>query len=155
MFEDIGLSMVTSTQRRFEEGRGPGGSPWPPSIRALATDGKTLIESARLMKSQTFIASDTGVEVGTNVVYAAIHQLGGIIQQAERRHTIYRRYDEKADDLSVLFVKKSKANYAEDVTIPARDIKMPARPFLGVDEDDESEILAIAASYVSGPEARQ
>ena len=154
MYDDIGASLVTSTQRRFEEGRGPDGSPWPKSVRAKMTGGKTLIESARLMNSQTHNASDAGVEVGTNVVYAAIHQLGGVIDQAARQHTIYRRYDERTDELSDLFVKKSKANYAEDVTIPARKINMPARPFLGIDENDEREILRIAADHVAGPEAR-
>ena len=152
MFEDIGLALVTSTQRRFEEGRGPDGNPWPPSLRVLAHGGKTLVDRARLMQSQTFIASDAGTEVGTNVGYAAIHQLGGVIQQAARQHTIYRKYDARKDELSARFVKKRKANYAEDVSIPAREIKMPARPFLGIDDDDTREILAIAETYIGAGE---
>lgn len=148
MFEDIGLSLVTSTQRRFEEGRAPDGSPWPPSLRALAHGGKTLIDSARLMQSITFNAFDTGVEIGTNVVYAAIHQFGGTIKKAERQHTTYRRYDARKDELSPRFVKKSKSNFAEDVTIPAHEIKMPARPFLGLDDHDEKEIVRVAEDYL-------
>jgi phage virion morphogenesis protein len=114
MFEVIGASLVTSTQMRFERGAGPDGSPWPPSIRALATGGKTLIESARLLRSITYEASDGGVAVGTNVIYAAIHQLGGEIVQAKRT------------------------------------IRMPARPYLGLDDDDEREIIAIAEDWIAG-----
>jgi phage virion morphogenesis protein len=116
MFEAIGASLVTSTQMRFERGAGPDGSPWPPSIRALATGGKTLIESARLLRSITFDASDAGVAVGTNVIYGAIHQLGGAIVQPSRGATI----------------------------------NMPARPYLGLDDDDEVEIVKIAEEWLAG-----
>jgi phage gpG-like protein len=38
---------------------------------------KTLIDTARLMKSITYKEYSNRVEIGTNVVYGAIHQLGG------------------------------------------------------------------------------
>lgn len=150
MFDDIGSSLVTSTQRRFEESRAPNGSPWPPSLRALAVGGKTLVDSTRLMLSIVHNAWDAGVEVGTNVVYAAIHQFGGLIKRAARTQTIYRKYDPRTDELSALFVKRSKANYAEDVAVPAHVIKMPVRAFLGLDDHDDHEIIAIAESFVGG-----
>jgi phage virion morphogenesis protein len=155
MFDDIGASLVTSTQRRFEEGRAPDGSPWPPSLRAKLTGGKTLIETARLMNSQTHIASDAGVEVGTNVIYAAVHQLGHTFERAARQQTIYRKYDAREDELSPRFVKKSKANYAEDVAVKAHAVTLPKRPFLGLDDHDEAEILTIAEGYVGGQDVIQ
>lgn len=78
----IGNELVTSVSRRFETGTAPDGSRWPESLRARLTGGQTLIKSGRLRDS----IAETGpqltarsVEVGTNVVYAAIHQFGGII----------------------------------------------------------------------------
>lgn len=153
MFEDIGASLVTSTKRRFEDGRGPDGNPWPPSLRARLTGGKTLIESDRLWKSLTHNASDAGVEVGTNVIYAAVHQFGHTFARGARQQTIYRKYDARKDELSARFVKKSKATYAEDVSVPAHAIKMPARPFLGLDDHDEVEILATAEDFIRSAEA--
>ena len=82
LLTSIGNEMVTSVSRRFETGTAPDGSRWPESLRARLTGGQTLIKSGRLRDS----IAETGpqltarsVEVGTNVVYAAIHQFGGII----------------------------------------------------------------------------
>lgn len=153
MFERIGASLVTSTQRRFEQGRDPAGSPWPPSLRALTEGGKTLIESARLMQSQTHIASDTGVEVGTNVIYAAIHQFGGTIKQGAREQVLHFKHNARTG--RTRFAKaNSKANYAKKAQIGARTITMPARAFLGLDDDDDREIIAIAQDWIIKEPAR-
>lgn len=137
LYENIGASLVTSTQRRFETGIAPDGSPWPPSMRALATGGKTLIDTARLMQSITYRATNSGVEVGTNVIYAAIHQLGGDINQAARQQVIH------------FFAKANKkATFAQKVSVGARTVRMPARPFLGVDRDDEREIAALTGDWL-------
>jgi len=119
LFDAIGAALVTSTQQRMERGQAPDGSVWPPSIRALAEGGKTLIDKARLFQSITHEASATGVEVGTNVIYAAVHQFGATIEAKTERGLRFRIGDQ--------FVTK------QSVTIPAR-------PFLGLDEADESMI---------------
>jgi phage virion morphogenesis protein len=75
--DEIGSGLITSTLDRFEKGRGPDGNAWPPSLRATEDHGQTLILSGRLRASITWKATQREVEVGTNVVYAAIHQLGG------------------------------------------------------------------------------
>ena len=75
-FDEAGQILVASTVLRFERGTGPDGEPWKPSRRALEEGGQTLVDSARLRNSMTHVASADGVDVGTNVVYAAIHQFG-------------------------------------------------------------------------------
>jgi phage virion morphogenesis protein len=129
MWDEIGASLVVSTQHRFEEGRAPAGPVWPPSIRALAEGGKTLIDTARLMQSVTHNPGREGVEVGTNVIYAAVHQFGAVIRARVAPKLRFRLLGQWRS--------------ADEVTIPAR-------PFLGIDDDDEREILAIAAEYVAG-----
>lgn len=131
LFEQIGMSLVASTQRRFETGSGPDGSPWPPSLRGK-TGGKTLVDSARLMQSITYIAAESQVEVGSNVLYAAIHQLGGTIKPKAGK--------------SLVFTIGGRKVFANSVTIPAR-------PFLGIDQEDEAEIAAIAADWLLPPSA--
>jgi phage virion morphogenesis protein len=147
MFERIGASLVASTQRRFETGTEPGGSPWPPSLRALATGGKTLVDTARLMQSITFIASESGVEVGSNVIYAAIHQFGGDIAHPARTQTVHRKVNKSTGKLSG-FVKKGKATHAQEVAVGAHTTHIPARPFLGIDVDDAREIVLIAEDWL-------
>lgn len=77
MLDDIGGYLVFSTQQRFETGRGPDGAPWKPSIRALAQGGQTLVDQAFLVQSITHNAGSDRVVVGSNLIYAAIHQEGG------------------------------------------------------------------------------
>lgn len=148
LFENIGASLVTSTQHRFERGVGSDGNPWPPSIRAIATGGKTLIESARLMRSITYNATVSGLELGSNVIYAAIHQLGGIIQQAARTAVLHFKTNKRTG--RSLFSKSGKADRAQKAQIGAHAIHMPARPFVGLDDDDNREILRIAEDWLAG-----
>jgi phage virion morphogenesis protein len=128
MWDQIGMSLVVSTQHRFEVGKSPEGSPWPPSIRVRHEGGRTLVLSGRLMQSITYVASAHGVEVGTNAIYAAIHQFGGTIVPVSKPALTFKVLGK--------FVRVQK-------------VTIPARPFLGLDRDDESEILAIAADYIA------
>ncbi len=77
VLDEIGGRLVRSTIRRFELERGPDGMPWKPSRRAQEEGGQTLTDTARLRSSITHRVSGDAVEVGTNVIYGAIHQLGG------------------------------------------------------------------------------
>jgi phage virion morphogenesis protein len=151
MFEQIGASLVTSTDQRFETGVGVDGSPWPPSLRVKAHGGKTLKLTGRLQRSVTFQATATGVEVGSNVVYAAIHQFGGEILQGARKATVHFKRDKRTGERLAGFRKAgSKGSEAQEVSIGARTIHMPARPFIGLDDDDEREILHIAEDWIAG-----
>ena len=77
--DQIGSHLVAATIYRFERERAPDGKPWRKSIRALAEGGQTLTDTSRLRDSITHnVAADgRSVDVGSNVVYAAIHQFGG------------------------------------------------------------------------------
>lgn len=79
VFDEIGAYLVSETNRRFQETVDPDGKAWEPSQRAQAEGGKTLVDYGHLRDSITHIvaADGRGVEVGTNMVYGAIHQFGG------------------------------------------------------------------------------
>lgn len=147
MFEDIGMALVTSTHHRFDAGIAPDGSPWPPSLRVIAHGGKTLVLSSRLLRSISYQASPTGVEIGTNVVYAAIHQFGGEINQGSRTAVLHFKTNKRTGQSR--FAKPGKADRARKAEIGARTIRMPARPFLGLDENDPRTITNIVENYLS------
>jgi phage virion morphogenesis protein len=79
----IGAYMLGSIDKTFREGGSPAGSwaPWAKStVKRYAKKGggrKLLISSARLKNSQTYRIEGNSVFIGSNLVYAAIHQLGG------------------------------------------------------------------------------
>lgn len=125
--EEIGEALVTSTRRRFETETGPDGKVWPKSLRALLEGGKTLSDSGRLGRI-IHQASDDSVMVGTDAPYAAIHQFGGTIRAKTAAGLRFTLADGSARIVT--------------------QVRMPARPFLGLDEDDGAEILFILENHL-------
>jgi phage virion morphogenesis protein len=75
--EEIGEMLTSSTVERFSTSTAPDGTKWPVSQRAENEGGKTLVNKGRLRGSIGYEASPDQIVVGSNVVYARIHQLGG------------------------------------------------------------------------------
>ncbi len=93
------------------------------------------------------VTGDAKVEVGSNTKYAAIHQLGGTIEIPARQVMV--RYRSLAG--RVLFAdKKHKRATERQVTIPAHQVSIPARPFLGISSADDREIRGIVLDWVVG-----
>ena len=148
MYENIGMALVTSTQHRFDTAIAPDGSIWPPSLRVIAGGGQTLKLSGRLMRSITYIATATGVEVGTNVIYAAIHQFGGTILKAAREAILHFKTNKRTGQSR--FAKPGKADRAQKVTIGAHAVRMPVRAFIGMDDDDDRTVINAAEAWLAG-----
>jgi phage virion morphogenesis protein len=150
-FRAIGARLVANTLQRFEDQRGPGGVPWKPSQRALDENGQTLIDSGRLRTSITFRAGANGVEVGTNVVYAAIHQFGGPIKQGARTGTLRfqgGRFARQRRNKDGSLKPPSKQQRDRQVQFGARSIGMPARPFIGFDAQDREDVADIILRHL-------
>ena len=128
LMDAFGLTLEEATIDRFDRERAPDGSGWTPSIRAREEGGKTLTDSARLRQSIGYRASAARVEVGTNVIYAAIHQFGGRISAKSDRGLTFRLPG------GLGFRRKPF-------------VDMPARPFLGVSAEDEAELIALAEDF--------
>lgn len=131
---EIGDVVVNQTDEAFERGASPGGARWPRSGRVRVHGGQTLIDTGRLRNSITRRVASTSVEVGSNVVYAAIQQLGG----RTAPHVIRPRR------------KKALAfggRVFRSVNHPGSNI--PARPFLPDDASlDWEEIRATIRRYL-------
>jgi len=155
-FHAIGAYMVTATQRRFERETGPDGQPWQrlsPRTAAKRIGSRRrgyeniLRVKARLYSSLAYEASADQVAIGTNVEYAAAQQLGAEIQMPAREQDI---------NLSIgkgrrRFVRASaKRKETRRVSVGEHVIRIPARPYLGVDETDQAEIRRIVEDHYRG-----
>jgi len=122
----IGVGLVANVHDRFQRGSGPGGAAWPalnPAYAAIKRGPGILRESGMrggLMGSITSRAGSDSVEIGSNKIYAAIHQFGGIIRP----------------------VSAAKLRFPLVGGLVAVDqVEIPARPYLGIDREDEVMIL--------------
>jgi len=120
--DKIGGAMVTSVGMRFEAEQAPDGTPWKKTRRG----GKILQDQGNLSDSITHAATKDSVAVGTNLIYAGTHQFGAVIKPKNAK--------------MLAFKIGGGMVFAKQVTIPAR-------PFLGVNADDQDEMAANAAEY--------
>ncbi len=128
LMDAIGMAMETSTDERFDDEAGPDGRPWKQSVRSKETGGKTLTDSPRLRGSITHSANADSVEIGTNLIYAGIHQGGGRIT-AKSGHLKFQL----PGGLGFVSVE---------------GVNIPARPYLGIGGDDEITITELSADYL-------
>lgn len=156
MMSAMSAYLVTSTQRRFETETGPDGVKWKPLADRTASRkigrGKVrgtaniLRLSTRLYQSLVSRSDETSAEVGTNVVYAAIHQFGGEIQLYARSQKMSLK---RVRSGRTRFVKHgTKGAELRNVTIGEHVVNIPARPYFGFSETDISALLQIGREHL-------
>lgn len=129
LMAQIGAYGEESTVHRFETQTGPDGKRWEPSARAKASGGQTLVDKGRLRSSITWNAGRDHAEWGTNVIYASTHQEGATI--------------------------RAKGGGRLGFVIPGigfrspHEVVIPARPFIGIDDEDDAEISNIITDYLA------
>lgn len=126
----IGEALASGAQRRFQAQKAPDGQSWKQSERAAAEGGMTLSDSGILRKSIDYAATPDKVMVGSNVVYARIHQLGGVIKPKNG--------------------KALKFTTASGKEVVVKQVNMPARPYLGVSAQDKEEVKACIQAFLKG-----
>lgn len=150
----IGAYLVTATQRRFEREAGPDGQKWqrlsPRTAQRRVGRSQRGYEHIlrvknRLYSSIVYEAEPNRVEIGTGIAYAAAQQLGAEIKIPEREQDIHLGKTNRGSR----FVKASrKRKETQRVKIGAHTVTLPARPYLGVDQADHAEILAIVEDFL-------
>lgn len=156
LWEAMGTYGENSTRTRFKTQTGPDGQSWLPSRRAKKTGGSTLQFKGHLLRSINHQSNSRGTEWGSNMKYAAIHQLGGEIKRTASTGTVRLRTTRSGALLRQkdhahlgVFAKKTHTMVVErSYTKAAHSIRMPARPYLGVNAQDGRELLAIATEVV-------
>lgn len=137
LLEIAGSLMEESTRERFRTSTGPGGIPWPTSRRAELQGGRTLINTGGLLSSIIHIADDQRVEWGvmaktTSARFSYVHQFGAVIRPKTSPFLVFRG--------------------ADGHLIFARSVTIPARPFIGIDDDDRADLIAAWNAYLESLE---
>ncbi|MEW5687418.1 MAG: phage virion morphogenesis protein [Pseudomonadota bacterium] len=138
-YRSMGAAGVAQTRKRFTTKRAPDGSAWKPTRKI---GGSTMIESALLLRSLTSRLTPNGVEWGSNRIYAAVHQAG-----------INREVQVKAHERfgNVVFGRRFERKFRFQISAHSRQMKVDARPYLGLNGQDEAELLAILLRHAGEP----
>lgn len=147
LFNAIGHSIVSNIRSRWANGEGLEGK-WRVSGRVKRQGGTTLRDTSRLMNSITHNVTANGVEVGTNVEYGPIHHFGGEIRYAARMRRVHFKQNQSTGLVGNKFVNKARSNFAQDVMGKAYKVNMSRRPFLGLTESDELEVLELIEEHL-------
>ena len=112
LLEGLGAETENQTRRRIgEEKTAPDGTPWPewsPRYAKTRNAGQSLLEGeGALMDSLQSVVTGDEVETGSNLIYAAIHNLGGTEEMPPGPRAVpARQYlgfsDENQDELQQL-----------------------------------------------------
>lgn len=84
---DIGDYLLSETLLNFDQEQTPEGDKWEASQRALNEGGKTLQDRGHLRDSYVYqvLGGGEAVEIGSNIIYAAIHHFGGKTGRRNKR----------------------------------------------------------------------
>lgn len=127
MMKEMAFVMADAVHENFEQGGRP---KW---LGKADGSPSKLQDTGRLKASIVQLYDPTMAMVGTNVVYAAIHQFGG-----KTKPHVIRPRDKKA--------LRFNGRFAKSVNHPGS--KIPARPFLAMTEEDSQELELVAQNYL-------
>lgn len=159
--------LKTGAQLRFRTGVGPDGTAWPHSRRASEEGGQTMSLTRRLRNSITAASSNTTAAVGTNVVYAAIHQFGGVIRAKKGPFLAIPVTPQaraagsptRMPGLHVWQTLKGQFVMGDDKGnvhfLLRRQVTMPERPFLGASEADKTELVKVLRDHLQAAWTRR
>ncbi|MCD1634481.1 phage virion morphogenesis protein [Martelella mediterranea] len=128
--KNIGEHEASATRRRFVDEEDPQGRAWKPlnPLYRKTKKGSGILKGESRSLSQIIwqLVDDTSVEVGSNEIYARIHNEGGVI---------------KAKDAPALVFSMGGK------TIKVKSVTIPKRQFLGLSEKDRADILDIIEDH--------
>lgn len=126
----IGRGMVANVDRRFQIGMDPQGQPWAalhPAYEAGKRNIRILQESGALVQSIHHDVAGNELAIGTDRRYAAVHQFGATIRPRKGPYLVFRM---------------------AGAMVKARQVTIPARPYLGIGDEDEETVLEVAEAFL-------
>lgn len=158
VMREIAHCVRLATEKNFDTEGARLGQRWKPSKRALKQggkkrSGKTLQDTGRLVKSITSKVGRDYAVVGTNVEYGPIHQFGGTIRQDAQSRLQPFRVNMKTGRSR--FSSRKKANFEQWTSRPSYEIDMPARPFLGLNDQDINDMGDIIRTAIQNAVKRK
>lgn len=156
LLRDIGEHLLNSTRERARAEISPEGKKWQalsPRYRRQKDKKRAglpilKLDDHLLGDRLSYQVSGRLLQVGTSAPYGAAHQFGHKFTRKARTQDLF--FQRKAGQVANRFVKKKRATFAQTVQIGAHQGVLPARPFLGISQDDERSVLEIVAEHLSG-----
>ena len=125
LLKPLGTVLVRGVRDRFEHQVDPEGNPWEPLqpwYAPMKRNSRILTESGALVGSMVWEAAGHELAVGSNLVYAGVHQEGMTI---------------RAKTPGGLMIFHDSLGNAWGA---AQEVYVPARPFLGISAEDERAV---------------
>lgn len=117
--EDLMHRIAGTMKSAVDQNFAAGGRPKWAGLRYR--QGSPLIDSGELRNSIQAVSDNDSAVVGTNILYAPLHHFGGVIAPKNKPFLAFKINGEW------VFTKKP--------------VKIPARPFMVLTEEDKSDIL--------------
>ena len=136
----IGTGLVGVTQERFETETDPLGGRWRklnPGYAAIKRGGGILKESGLLTRTITFDVRGAAIEIGSNRIYAAVHQFGATIVPVNGRALVFK------------MGFAGKGGKMKPGLVFARSVHIPARPYLGFGPKDQREVIETLDFFIT------
>lgn len=129
--KNIGEEVLAGSARdRFVSETDPQGRPWPDlnPLYALTKKGpgKLKGESRQLSQIDWQLDGETAVDAGSNLIYARIHNEGGVIKPKTAAALVFSMGGQ---------------------TFKVKSVTIPKRQFLGISDSDMQTILAIIEDH--------
>ena len=122
LLAELGEYGLRSTRARFKTQTAPDGTAWaalqPWSQKEKRRNKNRILTLNGYLRGQMTwqLVGDRTVEIGSNLPYAAVHQFGATIKPRAAKVLIFRGH-------------------------AAKSVTIPARPYLGLSDEDRSEIV--------------
>lgn len=140
LMTNIAMAGEAFVSESFEGEHDPDGMPWFPSMAALAEGRKTLSKGGFLSGSVESNVTAGQAEVGTNLIYARIHQEGFTGSQTVSAHK---------RTITQAFGKPLKSPVEVMMPTATRNFHMPQRSFLGWGHEALKEANALAEDFLA------
>ena len=150
MYKDMGEYLVSTNQNRFKTSTAPDGSKWQANSQTtymnilgqghtkkdgtLSKKGINRVMSKRPLVGQGILMQDIHYQVsgnlllvGSNMEYAATHQFGATIKPKNKKMLSWK---------------------IGNVSVFAKKVVIPARPFLGISVADKTELTNIVENHI-------
>lgn len=142
VLNNIGLYKVEATQALFDKEQSPQGVKWAAlskRYKEKKKGTKILTETRRLRDSIIHAVRNGNLKIGTNVIYGAAHQFG-----IDKNLTVpaHRRLVKK------VYKHVLKFPVWANVRAHTFNPKLPARPYLGWNDADRTEIRGIVQDFL-------
>jgi phage virion morphogenesis protein len=139
MLRAIGTALVKTSDERFQTKREPFGAPWAkllPAYADIKRGSGILFASGTLVRSLTYQVNGSNVIVGSNVIYAAVHQFGATITA------------KNAPALAFQLGARGPRGGIRKAFVHVQSVHIPARPYLGFGPNDQRTVMDVLQGEV-------